>query len=168
MGERLDIKKMKEIAHDIIDEESRNNNINMNVFPLTFLEYYKGFEEREGRKFKLYDAIHYVGVRGYKSGKGNIYVCLENLDKFLGVINYFEFIQTCYHEFRHRNQEDFDEYSYEGFLRDVEHCIVFYDRFDYELNHDSYSYEIGANMYALSKAKENVVSKVTEDMSSTF
>ena len=163
MGERLDIKKMKEIAHDIIDEESRNNNINVNVFPLTFLEYYKGFEEREGRKFKLYDAIHYVCVRGYyQVGKGNIYVCLENLENFLGVTNYFEFIKTCYHEFRHRNQDDFDEYSYEGFLRDVENCIVFNDRFDYKLNHYLYSFEIGANMYALSKAKEYMKRKYLE------
>lgn len=155
MGERLDIKKMKEIAHDIIGEESKKNNISVDVFPLTFVEYREGFEKREGRKFKLYDAIHYVGVRGYyQAGKGNLYVCLENLEKLFGVTNYFTFIKTCYHEFRHRKQDDFDEYSYEGFLRDIEHCIMFNNGFDYELNHDSYSFEIGANMYAASKAKE--------------
>lgn len=163
MAERLDIKKMKDIVQDIIGEEFRNNNINVNVFPLTFVEYYKGFEEREGRKFKLYDALKYVGCRGYyEVGKGNFYVCLENFDYILKLDSYFKLAKTVYHEYRHRMQEDFDEYSYEGFLRDVENCIVFNNRFDYKLNHDSYSFEIGANMYALSKAKEYMKRKYLE------
>lgn len=160
MGERLDIKKMKEIAHDIIDEESKKNNINVNVFPLTFVEYREGFEKREGRKFKLYNAILYVGARGYyEVGSGNLYVCLENLGYLLKLDNEFKLAEACYHEFRHRVQDNFDAYSYDGFLRDIDNCIEKMKLSDYMLNHDSYSFEIGANMYAVSKAKEYIQKK---------
>ena len=163
MGERLDIKKMKEIAHDIIDEESRNNNISVNVFPLTFVEYREGFEQRKGRKFKLCDALKYIESRGYYEGNtSNLYVCLENLGYLLKLDNEFKLAEACYHEFWHRVQDNFDVYSYDGFLRDIDNCIKKINLSDYMLNHDSYSFEIGANMYAVSKAKEYIQKKYSQ------
>lgn len=163
MGERLDIKKMKEIAHDIIDEESRNNNISVNVFPLTFVEYFSGFEKREGRKFKLSDALKYIESRGYYEGNtGNLYVCLENLGYLLKLDNEFKLAETCYHEFWHRMQENFDAYSYDGFLRDIDSYIKKMNFSDYILNQESYSFEIGANMYAVSKGRKYMKEKLPE------
>lgn len=163
MGERLDIKKMKEIAHDIIGEESKKNNISVNVFPLTFVEYFSGFEKREGRKFKLYDAVRYVKYRGYfKYNYNDIYICLKSPTNIVLVDNYYEFVKLCYHEFRHRMQDYFYKYSYEVFLKSMEDIIRTASSFDYDLKHDDYSFEIGANMYAVQKAKEYIKKKYPE------
>lgn len=62
---------------------------------------------------------------------------------------------VCYHEARHSAQKTFDRYSYESFLRDIEQ---FYRKVggnrDYKKHHDSYSFEIGANLYGIRMARE--------------
>ena len=131
MEQKLDISQMKKMAHDIIGEEARKNNINVDIFPLTFVEYFSGFEKREGRKFKLYDAIRYVKCRGYfKNNYNDIYICLKSPTNIVLVDNYYEFVKLCYHEFRHRMQDYFYKYSYEVFLKSMEDIIRTASSFD--------------------------------------
>ena len=67
----------------------------------------------------------------------------------------FQVLKTSYHEIRHSVQLTFNKYSYERFLRDVEDFFTKCDLGrDYKYNHDSYSFEIGANLYGTRMAKE--------------
>ena len=67
----------------------------------------------------------------------------------------FQVLKTSYHEIRHSVQLTFNKYSYERFLRDVEDFFIKCDLGrDYKYNHDSYSFEIGANLYGTRMAKE--------------
>ena len=67
----------------------------------------------------------------------------------------FQVLKTCYHEIRHSIQLTFDRYSYERFLSDIENFFIKCNLGkDYKYNHDSYSFEIGANLYGTRMAKE--------------
>ena len=67
----------------------------------------------------------------------------------------FQVLKTSYHEIRHSVQLTFNKYSYEKFLRDIEVFFIKCDLGrDYKYNHDSYSFEIGANLYGTRMAKE--------------
>ena len=67
----------------------------------------------------------------------------------------FQVLKTSYHEIRHSVQLTFNKYSYEKFLRDIEDFFIKCDwGRDYKYNHDSYSFEIGANLYGTRMAKE--------------
>ena len=67
----------------------------------------------------------------------------------------FQVLKTSYHEIRHSVQLTFNKYSYEKFLRDIEDFFIKCDLGrDYKYNHDSYSFEIGANLYGTRMAKE--------------
>ena len=76
----LSVSKMKEIAYDIFREECEVNNIIFDFFPLTFVEYFKGFEKREGRSFKLSDYKHYKSCNGYQMGD-KVYILLSKLNR---------------------------------------------------------------------------------------
>lgn len=58
---------------------------------------------------------------------------------------------SCFHEVRHVIQDKFDEYSFESFLKNIEDYYNMIDPDDYIDNQDYYSYEIGANLYAIDK-----------------
>ena len=67
----------------------------------------------------------------------------------------FQVLKTSYHEIRHSVQLTFNKYSYEKFLRDIEVFFIKCDLGrDYKYNHDSYSFEICANLYGTRMAKE--------------
>lgn len=67
----------------------------------------------------------------------------------------FQVLKTSYHEIRHSVQLTFDRYSYERFLCDIENFFIMCNLGrDYKHNHDSYSFEIGANLYGTRMARE--------------
>ena len=71
------------------------------------------------------------------------------------VMGLFQVLKTSYHEIRHSVQLTFNKYSYEKFLCDIEDFFIKCDLGrDYKYNHDSYSFEIGANLYGTRMAKE--------------
>ena len=42
-GANLSVKELKRLANEIVNEESRKYNLNVNVFPVTFIEYYTDY-----------------------------------------------------------------------------------------------------------------------------
>ena len=65
----------------------------------------------------------------------------------------FRLAFVCYHEARHVEQKEFDVYNFETFIDIIDKVNVL----DYGLSHDSYSFEIGANLYSIRKTKEYMV-----------
>ncbi len=89
----------------------------------------------------------------------DIVIFLNRIDKIEKVDNIFQLARTCYHEVRHSIQQNFDNYSYEGFLRNID--LLRTNKIYYQVEHDSFSFEIGANLYGISKAKEYIKKKLS-------
>lgn len=154
------IKKLKEIANEIVEEEKLNNNIDTNLYPVTFIEYYNQYVLKKTinlvKKASL--SLYALYARGFYDMEGNIVIFLNTSDRIISLDgNLFSFVKTCYHEFRHTVQNEFSDESYEKFLTVVEALIrQNNNNVSYLLLHDDFSYEIGANLYGIRKAKEYV------------
>lgn len=159
----LSIEDMKKNSHEIIEEELRQYGIKLNIFPLTFIEYYKDyvFNKRYNLiKIAVYSSLPLV-AGGFNDLKGNTVIFLNRINKLEKIENkVFRLAQVCYHEARHSVQKTFDEYSYDRFLGDID--MYLQRNMDYTLEHDKYSFEIGANIYGVEKAKEYLKIKYPE------
>lgn len=152
----LTLRDLKTISHDIIDQELDNYGISANVMPITFVEY---SESRSLKKQTVLEKIskfikgHSVGGF-YNPSKNNIVIFIDRIKKIKKIDRQiFNLAFVCYHEVRHRIQKEFSQYSYEGFIDFIDKLNIF----DYGLSHDSFSYEIGANLYGVKKAKEYMI-----------
>ena len=156
--DNLGLDEMKKIAHQIIQSEEEKYNIKIKTFPITFIEYYKDYEKNE--KFSLIKKVNLALTPLYASGfndlKGNTVIFLNDFNKIEKIEGrLFRLLQVCFHEARHSEQQQFNEYSYEGFFSEIDHYIKIATMgIDYILEHDNYSFEIGANLYGVSRAKE--------------
>ena len=156
----LSFVEMKEIANEIFLEEEKRTGIKLKVYPLTFIEYYNEFIFKG--KFSLTKKSSYALMPilslGFNDFNNNLVIFLERIKKCEKVDGSpFLLAKVCYHEFRHSEQKTFNPNNYERFVNDLEMLIKkcgFYGLFDYYLEHDKYSFEIGANLYGLEKAKE--------------
>lgn len=157
---KLTIEEMKRISSEIIEEEMRKNNVKINIFPVTFVEYNKNyvFNKKHNLVKTARDATKPLTSIGFNDHKGNVVIFLNNINKSKKIESkIFRLAEVCYHEARHSMQEKFDEYSYDGFLNDIERFLR--NNIDYDLYHDKYSFEIGAHLYGITKAKEYLQTK---------
>ncbi len=175
--EKFSNKEMKKIAYEIISQELKDysNNEDVYIFPVTTLEYYTQFIARFIKVCNT-KKIHYsinaliqlierpfktsgchIEMRTNKNLIISIIIFINNLKK----INPFfiNFLATCYHELRHSIQLTFDDYCYPNFLRLIEDLLIAYNFTNYNNNHDNYSTEIGANLYAIIKTEEFLKNK---------
>ena len=151
----LSMEDMKRISHEIIEEELGQAGIEVNVFPLTFVEYYNSyvFNKKTNLINKMLLSTIPLIAGGFNDLKGNTVIFLNHINEIEKIENkIFRLAEVCYHEARHSIQQKFDSYSYDGFLRDIDHFLR--TNMDYTLEHDKYSFEIGANLYGVRKAKE--------------
>ena len=150
--DNLGLDEMKKIAHQIIQSEEEKYNIKIKTFPITFIEYYKDYVFQ--KKFNL--ALTPLYAVGFNDLKGNTVIFLNRINKIEKIEGrLFRLLQVCFHEARHSEQQQFNEYSYEGFFNEIDHYIKIATMgIDYILEHDNYSFEIGANLYGVSRAKE--------------
>ena len=159
MEDKINISEMKKIAKEIIASESKKYGIDINARPIVFADIinpklFKGGNYTIDKRSR--DLMNYTNLRcgGYNNSEGTAVIYLDRfLHRNISSIFLLSFI--CYHEARHSFQQHFDRYSYDRFLYDIE---KFYRRCDlnrdYQHNHDSYSFEIGANLYGVQMAKE--------------
>ena len=156
----LEIKEMKQLAKQIIQEELKDKNIICDVFPLTFLEYYCDFLPHQ--KYHLMKSVSFATVP-FSSTLAFCQPKEKYIVIFLSKVNQlkkiepkiFNLVFLCYHEVRHLEQDWVPIENFYGFLHEIEATIAkSYLAYDYYLNHDQYSYEIGANLYAVKKTEE--------------
>ena len=164
MEEKISVEEMKKIAREITESESKKYGIDINVRPVAFADIVKPdfFTSRSytiDKRMQDFYQYSYLPCGGYNNFKGRTMVVF--VDKLLRsfvakyISSIFMLANVCYHEARHSVQMTFDRYSYDRFLRDIEQ---FYRRIggnrDYKRHHDSYSFEIGANLYGIRMARE--------------
>lgn len=149
----LSLRDIKKIAHEIIDEELESHGLSANVLPLTFIEYN---ESRTLRKRTILDKVSKWMIASFSGGfykiKNNtIVIFVDRIRKLKKIEDkFFRLTFVCYHEARHAEQKEFDVYNYDGFIDILDKV----DILDYGLSHDSYSFEIGANLYSIRKTRE--------------
>lgn len=159
MLKKLSNENMKKIVHEIMDKELKKGS--EKVYPVTYHEYFNELEDSV--KLKVSDKIIH-NVEGYNY-KGNIVIFLDKISRIRGTFSWkiFLLVENTYHEIRHTIQKKYDPYSYEGFLRDIDNVFSIIKRDEYYLNYNSFSSELGANLYGIQKAKKYIEKHFPEE-----
>lgn len=172
-GANLSVKELKRLANEIVNEESRKYNLNVNVFPVTFIEYYTDyiFDDKFSLK-KLNAMSDYVYIRLKKwpfafYRNKDIVIILNKIKKYEKIDSFnsiFFLVFVIYHELRHNMQDYNAEFSYEYFLSGLEGYLKLgdYSEMNYKRDHDDFSNEIGANLYGIQRAKDYLINKYPE------
>lgn len=151
----LSQEEMKKIISDVVSDYKKNNDIDISIRLVTKKEFYQEFLRM--KKYKYYKVLDYLKLPFTSAAiteelSKNIYIFLDAFSKYEDrEIAIYKLVNYCYHEIRHREQYEFLPYSYEKFLSDLEN---FYRRIyseDYQINHNKYSFEIGANLFSLDR-----------------
>lgn len=165
-NKNLTVEEMKKISQDIILVESKKEEIDIDIFPLTFVEYYNS--DIFKKKFKLmkpkdniYNGLIPIISSGfYDSLEKQIVVFLDKLlfmQKLGSGHQLVDLVEVSYHEFRHgyQHQKLVKNYkSFESAIIFMETVISSSSLLHYNLYHDQYFKEIDANLFAIKKTEE--------------
>ncbi len=159
---KLSTKEMKKIAYEIISKELEKYDLDARIFTVTTLEYYikyipsVNFESIsdliQTLKFPFITRGLTFWANYYKTSSPDIITFINYFKKLDNPL--FELLKNCFHETRHCIQFKFDNYSYKKFLCNMEAVINIYAWSKYNSCHDDFSFEIGANIYGITKTKE--------------
>lgn len=169
-GANLSVKELKKIANDIIDEEAKKNNLKIKAYPVTLIEYYTDFVFKDNfslQRFNDFSGYPFNSVGFHDEGNIIIFVNKIKREKVVkgnSSLLLLALLSTVYHEIRHNLQEKYDKSSYEDFLVSLERLLRSgkVREFNYEKNHDEFSYEIGADLYGIRRTKEYLINKYPE------
>lgn len=147
---------VKRVINDLVLSELKDSCIDVDVWALTFFEYYSNFIFKQNKK-TCYSFLPFTSVAFNDLG-GNIVIFVDYFSKIKDdEERYYKLLKIFYHELRHSMQLDFDCYGYDRFLIDMDEILQRFQLFsfrDYFIFHDKYSFEIGANMYGSYMARE--------------
>lgn len=167
LNEKLNTKNMRTLAKYLIEKEKKIDNIQVNINPITIIEWYKTDIFQNRLKLQSwsnkFNAIitPFDGTLGenYESSK-KIYLFLNNFTilKLLSPKHILiEFILTTYHELAHSYQKQhLKKYTnLEIFsIAFLTNFIIEQSPTHYDIYHDQYFDEIDANFYAIKKTEE--------------
>ena len=165
-NKQLTIDDIKKIIKDIEEEERKNFGFNGKIRNLTAVEYYK--DSFKNKNLTLVKKISSLTVPLTASGicnfkNSSIVIFVDSYKKII-VPNKktLNFIETCYHEIRHTIQPSLEDYSFDKFACDIDHLIASFNYNTYNNKHDSFYFEIDANLYGIYKAKEYLINKLPD------
>lgn len=166
---KLKIQKIKNMVLEILSNEFGNDGINVNIIPATNLDYYRDYVFKK-KKRNILDFIEPLYSLGLYDENNNVIIIflnkLEKIEKEEKMI--LDLLYYCYHELRHAMQNKVDIWSYQAFLESIEEIIRITCSVDYLLEHDNYSYEIGANIYGITRTKEYLKEKLPSFYDAVF
>ena len=172
------INKMKALAREIAEEESRKYGININVCPMTIVEYYNSeiFKKNlflSGISKLISGDISSLTVPFKcdvfcQTGEGNIVAFIKYISKMQSLSSETilpDFIFSIYSELRYQyeNMEKPEELTYEKFVLNVEKCI---SNFDNSVNQSKLFSEISADLYGINMTIEYL--EKNNQLSETF
>ena len=157
---KLDYQFLEEISLKIIHEEFKEKDLVGTFTPTSMKKYYQKILST--KKDSLLKKISYLTMPLNCPG-----FYIEKDQEITVFISYFQhqktpeehlatLIFTCFHEARHLYQsKKIPPTTLVNYLSIIEQKIRLIDiEDDYQFNHDAYSYEIGANLYGISKTKK--------------
>lgn len=156
--ESFNDEELKKIIVSVLVREFKENDLDYSVAAGTFTDFKKAIKNnkkfsKKGRKAFL-DSVKFGTIAYHSNSNKNIVFftdrirTYDTLEKQL-----FITIFSCFHEVRHAIQLKFDDFSYEKFLYDVENIFRenHLNHYYHNNNHELYSFEIGADLYAITK-----------------
>lgn len=154
----LNTRECKTIAKNIFSKEAREKNLTGRLSALTFVEFY-GSSNSLLKKTVLKKITNFLygklcgGI--YKPENNEVIIFIDNIDKIEKINNsLFKLLLVCYHEIRHREQMENYEFSYDGFLVEMDFFLNNNRKMNYLLDHDNYFVELDANYYGILNAKK--------------
>jgi hypothetical protein len=158
MDRKLTVKEMKEICRDIFNKESQEHNLDLVPYPVTIIGYYTDFLKK--MNYSLIKHPGLITLPSVASGAcitdddaDSIVIFLKSVRRIIDTKDKMSWlVEVCFHEIYHAIQRTFDKYSYDNFLNRIGHYNG--THLDYRLKHDNYSFEIGANLYSITKTRE--------------
>ena len=150
-------KLFKNISCSIITKELKDNNLENNIYPIRYITYYKNVILKSKERFKDKIKEYFYSKDALGANIFNYtFIFIDRFNMFNTLDEQIlELVFTSYHEARHIIQHSFDEYSYDRFLNTIDRIYKGYiNSTDYNYFHDDYSFEIGANLYAINKTKQ--------------
>lgn len=161
--ENLTDTQIQEIIKDICQKEKETHNLDVEVFVITPIRFYKKGLKKiinsdaslPSKAFGLALPLIAAGAhaKGSKQDQNSILIFLHGRIKKVSRTLY-HIINTTYHEIWHEIQTTFEKYSYNGFTYDIDTLLRLQSNNDYLIEHAKYSFEIGAHLYATEKTKE--------------
>ena len=170
MKEQYKIEDLKRILKEIVIEEEKEHNINIEGYLLTISEYYKSSILKD--KLKLFpqkESILYLTAPlkfgGWYDIKDKRIIILINslYEKFdiLSPDSFFHIIRKIYHEIRHvyQNEKMNNTNKYQEFYTFLEKILIKHDSLYYRLKHDFFLTEIDADTYSIEKTEKYLKEK---------
>lgn len=161
--DKENIHEMKKFVYQVTENDLQENCIYCNILPFTTLEFYHKI--LSSKEYSLLEKILSLSYPFNSTGFYNhcsqeIFIFLNHFLKIEDdCLCQFNLLFVCYHEIRHRYQDEFFSIdTLEGYLKYIEENIRRFNfSDDYLFYHDKYSSEIGANLYGLQKAKKYIL-----------
>lgn len=162
MKENRSLQELKNKCKLILQEESKQHGIDININPITIVEYYNSDIFKQQTKLKQikekYTIIKPCGFFDPKTEK--IIVFIDRLTKHQKADSIYilpTILFAVYHEYKHQLQFASKEISeLEEFIIKLEKHIAANKTRDYNKNHEQYFIEISANLYAYNKTLEYI------------
>lgn len=156
----LKLKEIKEKCKKLIEEEAKKQDVELNIEPITIVEYYDSdvFKEKTTIE-KTMTKLVLANVGGlFDTETQKIIIFTDRMGKGQKVESPNKLaasIFASYHEFKHQLQYlDKETTETEQFIIALENVIKTFFYKEYRINHDKYYMEIDANLYALNKTNE--------------
>lgn len=150
----MKIKELKKLVNEIVSQEIDAYDLKVQICAVLSSEYYGVNTLRKKTPIdKLINLLDFYPINNFYDEKNNkIVIFLDNyLEEITEEKQIFRIIFSCFHEARHVEQPYFSSFSYEFFLNFIDE-VYMKKNFDYNfIGHDSYSFEIGANLYSIRK-----------------
>lgn len=151
----MDLDTIRNICNDVIDLENKKYNLNINIYPVTFIEYFNNYLLKE--KVSLVKKVSDLGIAfipdigGFNDHNNNIVIFIKNIIKSKKNKDTLLYIlESCYHEVRHTLQDELEFPEYHKFIRNVERNLrTMKNESYYMIHHDRFSTEIDANIYGI-------------------
>ncbi|MBR3117037.1 MAG: hypothetical protein IKF36_04105 [Bacilli bacterium] len=148
--------EIKEIVISVLGMEFMANDLDYVFAVGTFSDFKKAVRSnKKNTRKEQNDFIKSLGsntIAYHSEGNKGIIFFTDRIRKYKTLEKQlFVTIFSCYHEVRHAIQKGFKDYSYEKFLYDIEDIYREKNVDHYVDNHDLYSFEIGADLYAITK-----------------
>lgn len=154
-------KELKRVLEQIVDDEKKEHDIEFDFYYIGIAKYFKKIEEIKNIKInrlsKIINGLIFLNISGVQATEDKMIVLFNDV---LTNLNQKELIFTLYHEIGHdidNSREYLNLGKYDDFIYALDHKYCQLQEGKYMTNgvyHDSLSYEILADKYAIKKTRE--------------
>lgn len=164
----ISVQRLKDLALEIASKQEQENDIKIDIKPMTIVEYYKSdtfkkdliLTDEHGYKSLDLSVLKYPFIYDafYEIDRKDIIVFIKNkiAIKTNSDLAYIDFIIAIYHEIKHqlqyKDREKITKLDFETFAFDIEILVQYFNPKHYNQHHGQNFMEIEANLYGVNNA----------------